>query len=566
MIDKAHDQTDELLKKIEKRIKSEYKKANKDIEDKLNKYLEAFEKKDKEKRLLFQKGEITKKAYDDWRTQQIMVGDRWKAMLDVLSEDYLNADKLARSIVNGYMPEVYALNHNYGTYQIEQGTSLNTSYTLYNAQSVERLIKDNPNLLPKSDSIEELIRDNKVKRWNAQKINSAVLQGLLQGEAIPKIAKRLRNVTDMDYRASIRNARTMVTSTENRGRLDAYKRAESMGIETYKQWLAIHDNRTRHEHRLLDRQIQPLDSPFVVDGEEIMHPGDEEAPARLVYNCRCAIKSVFPKKDGSYLGASYTSDVVYDKKLGTISYDEWKNGRKIKTNDKKPKIQVDEKAYKALKFDVEDYKVEYIEPKELKSLLSEQEIITKLGGGDMTSGSCTSLTFAYAGNKCGLDVTDFRGGGSQEVFSDKQNAKRMHQMAGAKIETHSVKKEAKEVSEIIKNIEPNKEFILNTGKHSAIIKKENETLQYLELQSATNNGWKPFEDKEKNITVEKTLINRFGCRKNVDKLKGSSRIFEKEVVLVEVDSYNPTDEFKEMLGYINTPTDKQKKGVKGGIR
>lgn len=323
MVDKAHDQTDELLKKIEKRIKSEYKKANKEIEDKLNKYLEAFEKKDKEKRLLFQKGEITKKAYDDWRTQQIMVGDRWKAMLDVLSEDYLNADKLARSIVNGYMPEVYALNHNYGAYQVEQGTSLNTSYTLYNAQSVERLIKDNPNLLPKSDSIEELIRDKKVKRWNAQKINSAVLQGLLQGEAIPKIAKRLRNVTDMDYRASIRNARTMVTSTENRGRLDSYKRAENMGIETYKQWLAIHDNRTRHEHRLLDRQIQPVDSPFVVDGEEIMYPADEKAPARLVYNCRCAMKSVFPKKDGGYLGASYTPDVVYDKKLGTISYDEW---------------------------------------------------------------------------------------------------------------------------------------------------------------------------------------------------------------------------------------------------
>lgn len=326
-MDIGHEETEEVLKEIEKKIKKEYKQANKEIEEKLNNYLEAFEKRDKEKRLLLKKGEITKEAYDNWRTQQILIGDKWQGMLDVLSEDYLNADKIARSIVNGYMPEVYALNHNYATYEVEKGTNLNTSYSLYNRQTVERLVRDNPDLLPKSNNIEELIRGKKVKRWNSQKINSAVTQAILQGEAIPKVAKRLRNVTDMDYRASIRNARTMITSAQNGGRLDAYKRAENMGIETYKQWLAIHDNRTRHQHRLLDRQIQPVDKPFVVDGEEIMFPADSTAPPYLVYNCRCTMKAVFPKKDGSYLGKAYTPDVVYDKKLGSMSYEKWKEAK-----------------------------------------------------------------------------------------------------------------------------------------------------------------------------------------------------------------------------------------------
>lgn len=295
-MDRGHEETEELLKEIEKKIKKEYKQANKEVEEKLNNYLEAFEKKDKEKRLSLKKGEITKEAYDKWRTQQILIDNKWQGMLDVLSDDYLNADKIARSIVNRYMPEVYAINHNFGTYQVEQGTNLNTSYSLYNRQTVERLFRDNPDLLPKSNNIEELIREKKVKRWNAQKINSAVTQAILQGEAIPKVAKRLRNVTDMDYRASVRNARTMITSVQNCGRLDAYKRAEKMGIETYKQWLAIHDNRTRHQHRLLDRQIQPVDKPFIVDDEEIMFPADSTASPFLVYNCRCTMKAVFPKE------------------------------------------------------------------------------------------------------------------------------------------------------------------------------------------------------------------------------------------------------------------------------
>ena len=48
-------------------------------------------------------------------------------------------------------------------------------------------------------------------------------------------------------------------------------------------------------------------------------------------------------------------------------------------------------------------------------------IIEKLGGGDKTNGSCASVAFAYVGNKNGLDVTDFRGGGSQMIFSRSGN-------------------------------------------------------------------------------------------------------------------------------------------------
>lgn len=35
---------------------------------------------------------------------------------------------------------------------------------------------------------------------------------------------------------------------------------------------------------------------------------------------------------------------------------------------------------------------------------TEQDIINRLSGGDMTKGSCSSLALAYAGNKAGYDV------------------------------------------------------------------------------------------------------------------------------------------------------------------
>ncbi len=53
--------------------------------------------------------------------------------------------------------------------------------------------------------------------------------------------------------------------------------------------LATLDNRTRHAHRILDRQRAKMDKPFEIDGHEIWYPGDSSAPGYLVYNCRCTL-------------------------------------------------------------------------------------------------------------------------------------------------------------------------------------------------------------------------------------------------------------------------------------
>lgn len=324
-MDIAHKKTDDIIGKIEKEISKEYKKAHKEIAKKADDYFARFATKDDIWQNWVKDGKKTAEEYKKWRTGQILVGKRWDEMRDTLAEDYANVAKISQSIANGYRPEVYALNHNYGTFQVEKGSKLDTSYTLYSRESVERLYRENPKLYKRPGAdISRQIKEGKLKRWNRRRIQSVITQGILQGESIPNLAKRLEAVTKGAHAAAIRNARTMITGVENAGRIDAFERANDLGIPTRKQWMATLDDRTRHWHRELDGQIVDVDEPFTValkDGTEdkIMYPGDVEADSSNIYNCRCTL---VPAIEGFEMDLTDTS-LRNDDNLSHQSYEEW---------------------------------------------------------------------------------------------------------------------------------------------------------------------------------------------------------------------------------------------------
>ena len=144
MMDEGHLLTDKKLEELEKRIAREYRLANLDVQRKLNEYLMQFAEQDKKQQELLKAGKITQKDYQDFLTRKIAVGKRWQAMRDVLAEDYHNTNVIARNICYDYQKDVYALNHNYATYQVEHDAGIDTSYTLYDRATVERILKDNP--------------------------------------------------------------------------------------------------------------------------------------------------------------------------------------------------------------------------------------------------------------------------------------------------------------------------------------------------------------------------------------------------------------------------------------
>lgn len=318
--DPAHEETERLIADMEKRISKEYAQAEKEVQVKIDDYFDRFRLKDKKWQEWVADGKKTTAEYKQWRIGQMAVGKRWESMKQTIAEDFAHTDQIARSIVKGYMPEVYATNFNYGTYEVEVGAKVDTSFTLYDRQTVERIMRDNPDLLPApGKKVSKDIADGKAVRWNKQLIQSVMTQGILQGESIPNLATRLaKEVGDSDRKAAIRNARTMATGAQNAGRVDSYKRAEDMGIEMEQMWRATLDMRTRHEHRMLDGMRVKVGELFEVDGYSIRFPGDPNADPEMIYNCRCTLEGVVAGLDKK------SSELRDASAIEGMSYDEWK--------------------------------------------------------------------------------------------------------------------------------------------------------------------------------------------------------------------------------------------------
>jgi hypothetical protein len=124
-----------------------------------------------------------------------------------------------------------------------------------------------------------------------------MLQAIESGEDISTMSERLIKVEKMNEVSAIRAARTMTTSFENLGRLDGMRAMKEDGTIIKKQWLATistKKHKTREWHKELSGQTAELDEPFInypngKEKDEIMYPGDPNASAANVYNCRCTL-------------------------------------------------------------------------------------------------------------------------------------------------------------------------------------------------------------------------------------------------------------------------------------
>lgn len=293
-MDRAHQATDRIIEEIEKRLSKEYAQAEKEIEQKLNDYLRRYRKKDETWRRWVAEGKKTKQEYETWRKGQLIVGKRWRDLKNELAADMRNTDKIAKAIANGEMPHIYALNHAYGTFQIESTGHIDTAYTLYNREAIERIVRENPDMLPPpGPRMEKRFAEGKAKRWAKEKLQSDMIQGIMQGDSIPELAKRIAGSAERQgMKDAVRYARTMATGAQNAGRYDAYRRAKDMGIDLVIEWVATLDNRTRHAHREMHGQRTTVDEPFYTpDGFTIYYPGQggEDIPQRYIWNCRCSL-------------------------------------------------------------------------------------------------------------------------------------------------------------------------------------------------------------------------------------------------------------------------------------
>lgn len=336
--DYMSEQMDKELEQMEKRLSALYSNAAKEVNDKFEKYTETFKAEDEKMLAKLEAEEITDKEYSLWRQRNIVQTDLYKATIDSLTSVMVSADVAAMAIVNGELPYVIAQSYNF-TQSLgwkaadDAGLSVGT-FQVYNADSVQKIIRDNPDLLRNVDIPED-------EKWNKTKINQAITNGIIKGDPIDKVAENLQKVTSMDENAAIRNARTAMTAAENLGRTEASEKLREKGIPVDDVWSATYDDRTRETHLMLDGTKRDENGYFGADflTNPLRFPADPNGDPEEIYNCRCRLNVVLKGIDHS------RDDDLYEEFMKTQHPEDWKNlqenkGYRLKQEQKYEALQV----------------------------------------------------------------------------------------------------------------------------------------------------------------------------------------------------------------------------------
>lgn len=277
--------TDRELSRIEHALSRIYGQASEDIQKQLDDFVKRTSELEQKYQAKVKAGAMTQEAFDKWKAGRLLGGqqiqDKYKQVALILA----NTNTVATNLIRDRQLLAFGVNANWTAYEFEHGFGTGFGFDLYDQTTVARLIRDNPNILP----FKKLDKKKDMK-WNFKNIRSQVTQGILQGESIPEIAKRLAFVVpNRNEKQMILHARTSMTAAQNGGRMERYKEAEELGIKFKKVWLATLDGRTRDLHADLDGQAVLPDEDFEIDGFAVQYPGDPWGEPEMVYNCRCTM-------------------------------------------------------------------------------------------------------------------------------------------------------------------------------------------------------------------------------------------------------------------------------------
>ncbi len=146
-------------------------------------------------------------------------------------------------------------------------------------------------------------------------ISTSLAEGVNNGESIEQLAERVKNAAMVTTPRALTVARTTVVNASNAG---SFAQATLLATDDAmkKQWVATEDLRTRDDHREADGQTVPLMGKFTVGGWLMDHPGDPDAPAGEVINCRCTL--VYDLNEDGPIFTCTLSSAVFTASMATM--------------------------------------------------------------------------------------------------------------------------------------------------------------------------------------------------------------------------------------------------------
>lgn len=256
----------------------------------------------------------------------------------------------------------------------------------------------------------------------------------------------------------------------------------------------------------------------------LMYPADPQGAPSEVYNCRCTLIA-----DVLGMRGKRTSNTVE-------SYEKWLNNKKI-SNLKKSSGFVSN-----FRLEVLSEGVKYNQPNYLPlSQRNDASVIEKINikNGEDTLGSCTSLALTYVGNEMGLNVIDSRQDKVTELLQQNKYIKKI-----AKLTSNPIIVEKSDDYEawslLQKQMQIDKKYVLSIGEHTAVVKKNKNGINYLDLQRGEESGWKKWS---------KSTPKRFGFHTTNEYKKRSD--VDVESFLIDCEELQNSSEFEILLGFIH---------------
>lgn len=276
------DKTDIELKRIERSLKKKYAEVYAEIKKELSDILDKLE--------------YTPDLTEAKRTALLARKGRLNDMAMQVSAKINDAYIDAKTMIDSGMSDVYKLNYN----DTARGLGIRNGFNVIDDRAAKKLIEKNPYIL--------YSLDDKAKKEYLTRLFDTVkgdlMTGLMRGESIPKLARRIKNTTERSMRDSVRIARTETTRAQNASKMDVGEYGKSLGFILRKRWVATRDDRCRQGHWDMNGVTVGQDEPFIVPlykmvngqwvfekNEEMLFPGDVSlgASAGNVINCRCTM-------------------------------------------------------------------------------------------------------------------------------------------------------------------------------------------------------------------------------------------------------------------------------------
>lgn len=257
------DKTDAKLKTLEKQIKATYTKAYQEMK--------------KEASDILAKIELNPDMPLAQKMALMTKYDRLNTLSTQLANTAYEANSYAQKMINNEMVNIYDINYN--------GDAERLGFGLVDHTAIKKILKQEENPFNMISSLRD-------KEGIRNQMKGELMQSLLKGESIQKMATRLKNVSEKSLKDSIRIARTETTRVQNSAKMDIGKEGQRLGYEMEKVWIATTDGRVREDHLAMNGVAVDQDDPFILpDGSKMMFPGDISlgADASQVCNCRCTI-------------------------------------------------------------------------------------------------------------------------------------------------------------------------------------------------------------------------------------------------------------------------------------